>query len=242
MKYMGSKRRIARDISSAINRFNNYSDAYYEPFVGGFNVAQYINAEKIFASDYHFYLIKLYEALQSGWIPPYFISEKEYTEIQVDMSKYPAELVGYVGFSLSFGAKFFGGYRHDVAGDRSVKNEELQNSRARKNVLDLLRSGQFRKAKFACCEYGEIEVVPGSIVYCDPPYFGTTGYKTKFNHEIFWEWVKNVSLHSVVLVSEYNAPHDFDIVWEGSIPNTLNKNGSSVASEKLFIWKGCKNV
>ena len=40
---------------------------------------------------------------------------------------YPDWLVGYVGFNLSFAAKFFGGYCRDGAGVRNYENEARKN-------------------------------------------------------------------------------------------------------------------
>lgn len=225
MKYMGSKRRIASHITPIINQIIQLSGAqkYYEPFVGGFNIAQHIVVDNIYASDSHYFLIKMYQALQDGWLPPELVTEEQYKAIKKDNFKYPEELVGYVGFSLSFGGKWFGGYRHDKAGDRSLENEVAQNWRAFKDIVSLTKNAQFLKTDFSWCLYHELVIKSGSVVYCDPPYFGTTGYSKTFNHAMFWDWVRKTSERSTVLVSEYNAPEDFVPIWEGSIPNTLDR-------------------
>lgn len=208
MKYMGSKRRIANKIVPIINQLIQLSGAknYYQPFVGGFNITQHIVADNIYASDSHFFLIKMYQALQDGWWPPELVTEEQYKLIRKNTLEYPAELVGYVGFGLSFGGKWFGGYRHDKAGDRSLENEIAQNWRTFKDVVSLTKNAQFLKADFSWDSYYELNIKGGFVVYCDPPYFGTTGYSKIFNHTMFWGWVRKTSEHSVVLVSEYDAP------------------------------------
>lgn len=50
--------------------------------------------------------------------------------------------------------------------------------------------------------------------------------------------IRGVSLENYVIVSEYVAPKDFDVLWCGALSNTLNKDGSFSVSEKLFIWGG----
>jgi DNA adenine methylase len=247
MKYMGSKRRIAKQIAPFINNLN--SDVYVEPFVGGFNITPFIEKPVIFASDVNSGLIELYQSLQAGWLPPELVTEKMYTDIKNNKQNYPLEIVAYVGYALSFGGKYFGGYRRDKAGDNSSENEENQSRRAYTSLLKQIESKQFKIATFTCLNYFDSVNFASSfgykkpfVVYCDPPYFGTTGYRSKFNHNKFWEWVREVSLENYVVVSEYEAPKDFDVLWEGKIPNTLNKDGGLTATEKLFIWKRGLNV
>ena len=79
------------------------------------------------------------------------------------------------------------------------------------------------------------------IIYCDPPYEGTTSYKTgAFDHEKFWNWCRMMSQYNTVFVSEYNAPSDFTCIWEGEIKtNFASKRGAAThnATEKLFTIK-----
>ncbi|WP_428221998.1 hypothetical protein [Gaoshiqia sediminis] len=38
---------------------------------------------------------------------------------------------------------------------------------------------------FRCCNYWELDIPDNSVIYCDPPYKGTTGYNTKIDHNRF---------------------------------------------------------
>ena len=83
------------------------------------------------------------------------------------------------------------------------------------------------------------ELPPNSIVYCDPPYEGTTKYANDFDHNLFWNWVRNISKQGhTVFVSEYNAPADFECVWQKEAKSSLSANGkiggNKVSVEKLF--------
>ena len=81
----------------------------------------------------------------------------------------------------------------------------------------------------------------GKVVWlgqCDPPYQGTTGYKTgAFDHDKFFEWCREQAKKNVVFVSEYNAPDDFECVWQGEIKTNFASNRKAAthkAVEKLF--------
>ena len=83
------------------------------------------------------------------------------------------------------------------------------------------------------------ENITNSIIYNDSPYQGTTGYKTgQFNHEEFFDWCRLMkSRGNVVFVSEYNAPEDFELVWQGEIKTNFSstrKSATHNAVEKLF--------
>ena len=84
------------------------------------------------------------------------------------------------------------------------------------------------------------EIIPlateNDIIYCDPPYEGTTKYKDDFNHVVFWQWCRDMaSKGHIIFVSEYNAPNDFECVWQKEIVSSLTQDtGSKKAVEKLF--------
>jgi DNA adenine methylase len=84
--------------------------------------------------------------------------------------------------------------------------------------------------------YLNLELPSHSLIYCDPPYEGTTRYKDVFNHVEFWQWCRDkVSEGHVIFVSEYNAPSDFECVWSKEIVSSLTQDtGSKKAIEKLF--------
>lgn len=89
--------------------------------------------------------------------------------------------------------------------------------------------------------YLELEIPSNSIIYCDPPYKGTTSYKTeKFNHVKFWQWCRDkVKNGHIVFISEYNAPSDFKCVWQGEVKTNFSyqrEKASHNAIEKLFKY------
>ena len=66
------------------------------------------------------------------------------------------------------------------------------NTEAIKNVLKQVPI--MKDVIFQSKPYYELELPPKSIVYCDPPYEGTSKYKVdEFDHNLFWNWVRNIN-------------------------------------------------
>ena len=225
---MGSKNRIAKEILPIILKDRKPNRWYVEPFVGGANMIDKVDGLRI-GNDVNKYLIALLKHLQENipFNPPH-ISEDEYKKIQHHKSIYPDWLVGYVGFNLTFGAKWFGGYGRSKAGDRNYENEAQQNLKAQQNNLIGI--------DFRCGSYFDMDIPPNSIIYCDPPYAGTCGYHNKFYSSQFWEWARRRAKegHSV-FVSEYVAPKDFKCVWSKELLSTVSRKEYKTNVEKLFV-------
>ena len=91
--------------------------------------------------------------------------------------------------------------------------------------------------QFICDSYENLDF-DNCLIYCDPPYQGTSGYKTgSFDHEKFFEWCGQQAKNNIVFVSEYNAPNDFIEVWRGEVKTNFastRKKATHNAVEKLF--------
>jgi DNA adenine methylase len=63
-------------------------------------------------------------------------------------------------------------------------------------------------------------------------------YKDDFNHNEFWQWCRDRANEGhIVFVSEYNAPDDFECIWQKEIVSSLDKDtGSKKGMEKLFRY------
>lgn len=238
MKYMGSKARIAKDISPIINEIiqANGIDVYIEPFVGGANMIQHIDSTIRIGYDINPYLISFWKAIQRGWNPlnEVHMTKDLYQDIKNNPESYPPEMVALAGFCASYNAKWFGGY----AGTVKTKINTYRNyyDEAVRNVLK--QAEQIMSVVFDTADYRQIHI-SNTMIYCDPPYQGTTGYKDSFDHEEYWNWVREMSKNNIVLCSEYQAPTDFECIWQKQLTTTLDKNSRSNAVEKLFVLKGC---
>lgn len=228
MKYMGSKRRYAKHILPIILKDRQEGQYYVEPFCGGCNMIDKVVGPRI-ASDNHRYLIALIKALQSGWSPPKLITENLFNDIKNNPNSYSDELVGYVGSQMTFGSVWFSTIRRDRTGKRDMSMESYRNVIRQREDL--------KGIDVRLSDYRSLEIPGGSIIYCDPPYNGVTGYGEPFNSEEFYQWCRDMSVkgHSV-FISEYSAPPDFKEIWSMKVTQLLG-NTSKVVNhrvEKLF--------
>lgn len=242
MKYMGSKKRIAKDILPIILKDRKEGQYYVEPFCGGCNILDKVENPRI-GNDVNKYLIALLKEMQVQ-VPfsPGHIGEEQYKEIQKNKDKYPEWLVGYAGFTLSFASKFFGGYRRDVAGVSGVENEERQNRQAVENLRK--QQNNLVGVNFWCGSYLDLVIPDNSIIYCDPPYNGTTGYKDKFDHMRYYEWCREQGKKGhEVYMSEYTMPGDFESVWSKEVSSNLDVSlVGRRQTERLYILRKGQKV
>jgi DNA adenine methylase len=90
---MGSKNRHAKELLQSILHNRKPNQWYVEPFVGGFNMIDKVGGNRI-ANDINFYLIELFKAIQDGWQPPDFISEKTISRHKAEQRKLPQSSCG----------------------------------------------------------------------------------------------------------------------------------------------------
>ena len=114
---------------------------------------------------------------------------------------------------LRFGCAFGGVFESTFARDKKTgRNFALETKR---NALK--QSPKIQNVQFICESYENLNF-DGYLIYCDPPYQGTSGYKTgTFDHEKFFDWGREQAKRNIVFVSEYNAPDDFIEVWRGEV-------------------------
>lgn len=226
MRYLGGKSRIRRPVSSFLTGVRG-GRPYLEPFVGGAWILAEMRGVRT-ASDANEALITLYRAVQRGWVAPDGITEETYKN-HVRDPKDP--LTAFLGFGCSWGSKWFGGWAR--GGDHVG---------AVRRSLTQLRP-RIRDVRFTVGSYLEHRPV-GHLVYCDPPYAGTTGYDgvAPFDHEEFWDVMRVWSRKNVVVVSEYAAPPDFEVVREMSSRMGLGTGAGgaekAVRREYLFMVRG----
>ncbi len=243
MKYMGSKRRLAKHIAPIIQGFieSGQYKTYIEPFVGGANMIEHIKCEERHGSDRNLYAIAALQAIaEDPEQLPDLVTENYYKAVQRNKTKYPRHITGYVGFAMSFGGKFFGGYRRDVAGSKGCPVNMATQSRRSKQ--DAVRQHPLIEDVWFSCSGYQAFCPENAVVYCDPPYAKTTKYKTgDFDHAAFWRWCRIIAepqRNNVVLVSEYTAPNDIECIWSKEINSSLTKDtGSKKGVEKLFWAK-----
>lgn len=232
--YLGSKNRIAKYISPIIQFYVNQGcDGYLEPFVGGGNMIDKIQCSTKIGSDIDKYVIAVLKGLQDGVEPPEIVSKELYDDVKIHKDKYSDFLVGYIGYELSFGAKWFGGY---VKRDDKKFRGDIYSYKSCMKQAPLLNNINFK-----CCPYNTYSDIKNFVIYCDPPYRNTTSYKQDdFDYEKFYDWCRTMSKNNIVLISEYSMPNDFKCIWEKPVTISLDSNKKSGESknkrvEKLFL-------
>lgn len=230
---MGSKRRFAKELLPIILNDRIEGRYYVEPFCGGCNVIDKVDGNRI-ANDYNQDLIAMWKSLQGGWIPPDYTKE-DYEKARTGI-EFPDFERGYMAVNCSYSGKWFGGF----AGVVKTKVGTIRDyqSEAKKNVLKQIKN--LESVDFRSGSYKDLQIPRSSIIYCDPPYKGTTGYgQGAFDHDEFWQWCRDkVRQGHKVFVSEYNAPSDWTCVWEKRAASSLSANGkiggNKISVERLF--------
>ena len=235
MRYMGGKSRLAKSIRDVIlQRVPSPGVTYWEPFVGGCGSFEVIAPEfdKAVGSDTHEDLILMWQQLRAGWTPPTEVSEGEYRQLR---DAEPSALRGFVGFGGSFGGKWFGG---DARGGKTSKGEPRNHqAESARNVLRTRDKLSETDVRFECAGYEEITPTPGDVVYCDPPYKGTTEYRDAgFDSEKFWAWCDSLVDSGVyVFVSEYEAPEGWvEIYRKELLSSTDLASKRKTATDRLY--------
>lgn len=238
MKYMGSKRRIAKDILPIILKDKEKYDYYVEPFCGGCNIIDKVDGIARIANDNNKYLIAMWQYLVYSNIEfPTHISKESYSFYRdiynkrksIDMTSDDA-MIGWVGWMGSFNGRFFdGGYSgHNVNG-RDYITEQMNNTLSQVEYL--------KGVEFVSGDYEKMVIPEKSIIYCDIPYKGTKQYSTSrdFDYERFYKWcIEQSRQGNKVFVSEYSMPKDFVCIWQKEITNAMGTHNTYKPTEKLF--------
>lgn len=228
MRYLGGKNKTRKQISAFLESIREGKE-YFEPFVGGAWILQEMTGERV-ASDGNDALITMYKALQDGWIPPEFVSEDEYRKIRKNNNQKDPMTI-FCGIGCSFAGKLWGGYARSAGKDCYAKTSK--NSLMKQ--IPFIKEVDFRYGLFH--EHNP----EGMLVYCDPPYQGTTQYGAfkSFDHALFWNTMREWSKNNTVVISEYRAPEDFKCVAEfnSQMGMTTGKE-RPVRVERLFMYSG----
>lgn len=245
MKYMGSKNRIVDSILPIIQqKIKKYNiKVYIEPFCGGCNVIDKVSCDIKIASDNHKYLIALLQNLDKISSLPEFVGKEHYSDVRQCFNNnsgvFEDWYVGAVGYLASYNGRFFdGGY----SGLVKTKNGSYRNyyDEAKRNLMAQIPL--LKDVKFRCADYRYYSDYKDCLFYLDPPYYGVKQYGTgkNFNHDKFWDWCRHISVNNVVLISEHNAPDDFECIWQQEVKRTIDNNKCVKAIEKLFEIKKSK--
>lgn len=232
---MGSKNRIAKHLLPIMlaECEKHGITKWVEPFVGGANMIDKVpdTFERVGYDLNDHCIHALIDIRDNTGSLPDAVSEEEYRGYKGRKSE---SITSWVRFGCSFGGKFENGYARDLQGNppRNFAAEVKRNA--------IKQSPKIQNVEFICDSYENLSF-NNCLIYCDPPYAGTSGYKTgAFDHEKFFEWCREQAKNNIVFVSEYNAPDDFIEVWRGEIKTNFASSRTRAthnAIEKLFRVK-----
>lgn len=233
MKYMGSKNRIAKYILPImLEAAELYGlKKWVEPMVGGGNIIDKVPSSfERFGYDVNPHVICALKAIRdSAEDLPESLTESMYRELK---GLEPKPIISWLRFVSSFGGKFEAGYARQKGSDESTFAMY-----GKRNALK--QSPLLQGVEFECASYKDLNF-ENCLIYCDPPYRGTSGYETEaFDHAHFFEWCRLQARRNIVFVSEYTAPSDFTVVWEGQIKTNFasqRTEATHTATEKLFHY------
>lgn len=238
MKYMGSKSRIAKHILPIMleaARKNGHT-TWVEPFVGGGNMIDKVpDSLTRIGYDVNPHTIAALIAVRDYVdVLPENVTKEDYEALKGGAAD---PVSSWIRFVCSFGGKFDSGYarqgnnfRYRSTPCEEGKRNALKQSLGLQGVI--LRQSNYNGV-----------LATNSLVYCDPPYSGTTSYKAgavpKFDHTHFFQWCRDMKTQgNTVFVSEYAAPEDFTCVWQGEVKTCFSSTRTKAthnAVEKLFI-------
>lgn len=240
MRYLGGKQKLGKEISKVLYKHAppDKVNGYCEPFCGALGVMRHMvdnGYKKCKAYDKCKDLILLWKDIKSeSFTFPKKVSKQ--TWLKYKNKKDSSAMRGFIGFGCSFGGIWYSGY-----GEEYYKNPRYKKT----NLEESIRSTQklipkIKKINTIGCKDYTKHKLKGYLIYCDPPYRNTLGYKSvnnTFDSDHFWEIIRNWSKDNIVIVSEYIAPKDFKCIWKKKRKESLNPRENNNKIEKLFILK-----
>lgn len=257
MKYMGSKSRVAKHIVPIIQKYIDDSGAkmYFEPMIGGANVIDKIKCESRIGSDINPYLIALLRWVRDGGQLPEDVDKPFYDEMrneyyQIESGNVQCSLnekldmwvIGAVGFLASYNGRFFDGGYAKPGYEKTKMGQRYRNyyQEAKANLLSQV--GGLKDVVLLCNDYKTVplNILSNTVIYVDPPYNKTKQYlySKDFDYNEFWKIMREWSKNNIVLISELDAPDDFECIWSQEVSRSIDAEHKTRAVEKLWKYKG----
>lgn len=244
MVFMGSKAKYADEIVPILQNIidKNNIKLYIEPFVGGANVIDKIRCEERIGYDRSETLIALlkqarddFSLLPTSGTREMWDEGKNYVKDGKPLITMSLADVGAIEYFASY---CNGGFPRGYAKNTTTRNYYNEAYRNLEKQAPKLKDIEFKVLDYTNFAPNSIT---NALIYCDPPYNGTKQYQystvAKMDYNYFWNWIRELSKYNLVVVSEQNAPEDFECIWQKKATRTMNKENDFKAVEKLFVYK-----
>lgn len=236
MQYLGGKAGVGKQIAQICEGFRQPGALFVDMFCGSLNVVRHAKNPRI-AIDACWPLITMWRAALGGWVPPKVVTKEDYEKYKrIQDPEDP--MTAFVLFGCSFGGKWCGGYAKDRPEQRyaeCARNGIIKKAKDCQGLV--LEHNQFNSKQPGCWP-------EGTVLYCDPPYEGTTGYKAiwPFDSSEFWDWAESHARLGVhVFVSEgldCTPPKVWKAIGEQKAPQggRLTPGTKKARVDRLFAW------
>jgi DNA adenine methylase len=209
---MGGKHTISKQLTDFIkSQVNPFEYEFYDLFCGSCGIVKNMQEfKKVIANDIE---EDLYLFWKDDFALDFLPNEIEYKLYKQDPN--PSQKRCFYRFFLSYGGRSWGGYAQRHCNSERDFFQEFKNSYNK--IKPMLKNVEFHNKS-----YLEFDV-ENCVIYCDPPYEGTQGYGSSFNHDEFWDYMKYLSQKNIVFISCETCPPDFVVVWKKDKLRTLQR-------------------
>lgn len=188
LNYIGGKYKLLPQI---LPHFPNYIGTFVDLFSGGCNVAINVNADKIVCNDINKKIIELFETFKNTELSEILYQVKNrITEYNLSKSneegfrkfrdfynktQNPIDLYTLTCYSFNYQFRFNNKleYNNPFGRNRSQFSENMK-----RNLIAFVSRLQKTNIEFLCKDFTQISLdnlTAYDLIYCDPPYFITTG-------------------------------------------------------------------
>jgi DNA adenine methylase len=243
IKWSGSKRLIAKEI---ISYFPNECDFYFDPFLGGASVLEYL-PKNAFCCDINGSLIdfrnlvknepkKLSDSYRYNWTE----LQKDYTHFLKVRENYNKNKNGYDLLFLSrtcvnglIRYNHQGNFNNSLHYSRKGTNPD----KIEKAIFDV--SNIIQDYTFFEGDYSEIlgKVTADSLIYLDPPYYNTKSmYYGKIDYEPLWFFIRQAKDKGAKVAMSFDGTTN-NKDYKAIVPNDLFKRNILIKSGKSTFNK-----
>lgn len=188
MNYIGGKYKLLPQI---LPHFPNYIRNFVDLFSGGCNVAINVNANNIICNDINKKIIELFETFKNteisevlrqikSRIDEFALSKtneegfKNFRDFY-NLTQNPIDLYTLTCYSFNYQFRFNGNleYNNPFGRNRSHFSKNMEN-----NLIAFVSKLKKINIEFSSKDFTQIsldDLTPEDLIYCDPPYFITTG-------------------------------------------------------------------
>lgn len=247
MQYLGGKFRQGKQIAQIVKKLIEPQQAYFEPFCGALSSALAVSKEVnnlLILSDANEALITMWQYALDGYEFPEEISEETFLRYKRNQDPKDPE-TAFIGCGCAFAGWWFETYARRHSG--TIHSAKSAKRSIERKVKELKKTTYF----IACKDYKDYKDIKGQFFYLDPPYTNRKQHnfqrgKGKFNTQEFWEFARELSKENCVIVSEFEVPEDFEVLYSfgDTVVRHYHNQDHSIdyGNEVIVMWNKCKYI